>query len=82
MNLWNFFKRKKKTKSGICFSKEKSKEELVKNFLEINADKIETITTETGEELTGNTSKFFLYLKDFFFGKGIWHLFCILKKYN
>ena len=64
MNLWNFFKRKKKTKSGICFSKEKSKEELVKNFLEINADKIETITTETGEELTGNTSKFFLYLKD------------------
>ena len=64
MNLWNFFKRNKKTKSGICFSKEKSKEELVKNFLEINADKIETITTETGEELTGNTSKFFLYLKD------------------
>ena len=64
MNLWNFFKRKKKTKSGICFSKEKSKEELVKNFLEINADKIEIVTTENGEELTGNTRKFFLYLKD------------------
>ena len=64
MNLWNFFKRKKKTKSGICFSKEKSIEELLKNFLETNADKIETVTTENGEKLTENTKKFFLELKD------------------
>lgn len=64
MNLWNFFKRKKKTKSGICFSKEKSIEELLKNFLETNADKIETVMTENGEKLTENTKKFFLELKD------------------
>ena len=64
MSLWNFFKRKRKTKSGICFSKEKSIEELLKNFLEINADKIEIVTTENGEKLTENTKKFFLELKD------------------
>ena len=64
MSLRNFFKRKRKTKSGICFSKEKSIEELLKNFLETNADKIETVTTENGEKLTESTKKFFLKLKD------------------
>ena len=64
MNLWNFFKKRKKTKSGICFSKEKSVKELLKSFLETNADIIETVTTEIGEELTENTKKFFLSLKD------------------
>ena len=64
MNLWNFFKRKKKTKLGICFSKEKSIEGLLKSFLEVNADKIKTVTTENGESLTEHTRKFFLDLKD------------------
>ena len=64
MSLWNFFKRKKKTTSGICFSKDKSVEELLKNFLEAHADRIEIVTTENGDKLTENTKKFFLDLKD------------------
>ena len=48
MDLWNLFKRKKKIKTGICFSNEKSVEELLKNFLETYADKINTVTLENG----------------------------------
>ena len=44
MDLWNLFKRKKKIKTGICFSNEKSVEELLKNFLETYADKINTVS--------------------------------------
>ena len=64
MDLWNLFKRKKKIKTGICFSNEKSVEELLKNFLETYADKINTVTLENGEKLTEKTKKFYLELKN------------------
>lgn len=45
MELLNLFKRKK-IKSGVCFSNQKSVEELKKNFLETYADRINTVTVE------------------------------------
>ena len=35
MDLWNLFKRKKKIKTGICFSNEKSVEELLKKLIQL-----------------------------------------------
>ena len=59
MDLWNLFK-KKKIKSGVCFSNQKSAEELKKNFLETYADRINTVTVENGEKLTEKTKDFIL----------------------
>lgn len=64
MDLWKLFKRKKKIKTGICFSAEKSVEELLKNFLETYADRIDTVIVENGEKLTKDTKKFYLELKN------------------
>lgn len=63
MGLWNFFKKKKKVQSGVCFSNEKSSIELVKNFLETYADEISTVTTEDGDKLTEKTRKFYFMLE-------------------
>ena len=47
MDLWNLFKRKKKIKTGICFSNEKSVEELLKIFLEkLNPESFKNINEE------------------------------------
>ena len=64
MGLWNFFKKKKKVQSGVCFSNEKSSTELVKNFLEAYSDEINTVSTENEEKLTEKTRKFYLELDD------------------
>ena len=64
MGLWNFFKKKKKVQSGVCFSNEKSSTELVKNFLEDYSDEINTVSTENEEKLTEKTRKFYLELND------------------
>ena len=64
MGLWNFFKKKKKVQSGVCFSNEKSSTELVKNFLEAYSDEINTVSTENEEKLTEKTRKFYLELED------------------
>ena len=64
MGLWNFFKKKKKVQSGVCFSNEKSSTELVKNFLEVYSDEINTVSTENEEKLTEKTRKFYLELDD------------------
>lgn len=64
MGLWNFFKKKKKVQSGVCFSNEKSSTELVKNFLEAYSDEINTVSTENEEKLTEKTRKFYLELAD------------------
>ena len=64
MGLWNFFKKKKKVQSGVCFSNEKSSTELVKNFLEAYSDEINTVSTENEEKLTEKTRKFYLELND------------------
>ena len=64
MGLWNFFKKKKKVQSGVCFSNEKSSIELVKNFLEAYSDEINTVSTENEEKLTEKTRKFYLELED------------------
>ena len=63
MGLWNFFKKKKKVQSGVCFSNEKSSIELVKNFLETYADEIITVSTEDGNKLTEKTRKFYFMLE-------------------
>lgn len=44
----------------MCFSNQKSVEELKKNFLEIYADRINTVTVENGEKLTEKTKDFIL----------------------
>ena len=62
MGLWNFFKKKKKVQSGVCFSNEKSSTELVKNFLEAYSDEINTVSTENEEKLTEKTRKFYFEL--------------------
>ena len=64
MGLWNFFKKKKKVQSGVCFSNEKSSTELVKNFLEAYSDEINAVSTENEEKLTEKTRKFYLELDD------------------
>lgn len=64
MGLWNFFKKRKKVQSGVCFSNEKSSTELVKNFLEAYSDEINTVSTENEEKLTEKTRKFYLELND------------------
>ena len=64
MGLWNFFKKKKKVQSGVCFSNEKSSIELVKSFLETYADEISTVSTEDGNKLSEKTRKFYLELDD------------------
>ena len=64
MGLWNFFKKKKKVQSGVCFSNEKSSTELVKNFLEAYSDEINTVSIENEEKLTEKTRKFYLELED------------------
>lgn len=64
MGLWNFFKKRKKVQSGVCFSNEKSSTELVKNFLEAYSDEINTVSTENEEKLTEKTRKFYLELDD------------------
>ena len=60
MNLLNLFKKKKKIKSEVYFSNQKSVEELKKNFLETYADRINTVTVENGEKLTEKTKDFIL----------------------
>lgn len=60
MNLLNLFKKKKKIKSGVCFSNQKSVEELKKNFLETYTDRINAVTVENGEKLTEKTKDFIL----------------------
>ena len=64
MGLWNFFKKKKKVQSGVCFSNEKSATELVKSFLEAYADEISKVSTDNEEKLTEKTRKFYLELND------------------
>ena len=64
MGLWNFFKKKKKVQSGVCFSNEKSSIELVKSFLEAYADEISKVSTDNEEKLTEKTRKFYLELND------------------
>ena len=64
MGLWNFFKKKKKVQSGVCFSNEKSAIELVKSFLEAYADEISKVSTDNEEKLTEKTRKFYLELND------------------
>ena len=64
MGLWNFFKKKKKVQSGVCFSNEKSATELVKSFLEVYADEISKVSTDNEEKLTEKTRKFYLELND------------------
>ena len=64
MGLWNFFKKKKKVQSGVCFSNEKSATELVKSFLEAYADEISKVSTDNEEKLTEKTRKFYLELHD------------------
>jgi len=64
MGLWNFFKKKKKVQSGVCFSNEKSSIELVKSFLETYADEISTVSTEDGNKLSEKTRKFYFELND------------------
>ena len=54
MELLNLFKK------GVCFSNQKSVEELKKNFLETYADRINTVTVENGEKLTEKTKDFIL----------------------
>lgn len=64
MGVLDFFKKKRKEKLIICFSKDKTEEELLKNFFEAYADKIKSVTNETDKEITSKTKKFFLFLKN------------------
>lgn len=64
MGVLDFFKKKRKEKLIICFSKDKTEEELLKNFFEAYADKIKSVTNETDKEITSKTKKFFLVLKN------------------
>ena len=51
MGVLDFFKKKRKEKLIICFSKDKTEEELLKNFFEAYADKIKSVTNETDKEI-------------------------------
>lgn len=64
MGVLDFFKKKRKEKLIICFSKDKTEEELLKNFFEAYADKIKSVTNEIDKEITSKTKKFFLVLKN------------------
>lgn len=64
MGVLDFFKKKRKEKLIICFSKDKTEEELLKNFFEAYADKIKSVTNENDKEITSKTKKFFLVLKN------------------
>ena len=61
MGVLDFFKKKRKEKLIICFSKDKTEEELLKNFFEAYADKIKSVTNETDKEII-NISTFVAFV--------------------
>ena len=63
MGVLEFFRKKRKEKLIICFSKDKTEEKILKNFFEAYADKIKSVTNEADKEITSKTKKFFLVLK-------------------
>lgn len=64
MGVLEFFRKKRKEKLIICFSKDKTEEKILKNFFEAYADKIKSVTNEADKEITSKTKKFFLVLKN------------------
>lgn len=64
MGVLEFFRKKRKEKLIICFSKDKTEEKLLRNFFEAYADKIKSVTNEADKEITSKTKKFFLVLKN------------------
>ena len=64
MGVLKFFRKKRKEKLIICFSKDKTEEKILKNFFEAYADKIKSVTNEADKEITSKTKKFFLVLKN------------------
>lgn len=64
MGVLEFFRKKRKEKLIICFSKDKMEEKILKNFFEAYADKIKSVTNEADKEITSKTKKFFLVLKN------------------
>ena len=62
--MLEFFRKKRKEKLIICFSKDKMEEKILKNFFEAYADKIKSVTNEADKEITSKTKKFFLVLKN------------------
>ena len=62
--MLEFFRKKRKEKLIICFSKDKTEEKILKNFFEAYADKIKSVTNEADKEITSKTKKFFLVLKN------------------
>lgn len=64
MGVLEFFRKKRKEKLIICFSKDKTEEKLLRNFFEAYADKIKSVTNEANKEITSKTKKFFLVLKN------------------
>ena len=64
MGVLKFFRKKRKERLIICFSKDKTEEKILKNFFEAYADKIKSVTNEADKEITSKTKKFFLVLKN------------------
>ena len=64
MGVLEFFRKKRKERLIICFSKDKTEEKILKNFFEAYADKIKSVTNEADKEITSKTKKFFLVLKN------------------
>lgn len=64
VGVLEFFRKKRKEKLIICFSKDKTEEKILKNFFEAYADKIKSVTNEADKEITSKTKKFFLVLKN------------------
>ena len=64
MGVLEFFRKKRKEKLIICFSKDKTEEKILKNFFEAYADKIKSVTNEADKEITSKTKKFFFVLKN------------------
>lgn len=64
MGVLEFFRKKRKEKLIICFSKDKTEEKILKNFFEAYTDKIKSVTNEADKEITSKTKKFFLVLKN------------------
>ena len=62
--MLEFFRKKRKERLIICFSKDKTEEKILKNFFEAYADKIKSVTNEADKEITSKTKKFFLVLKN------------------
>jgi hypothetical protein len=64
VGVLEFFRKKRKERLIICFSKDKTEEKILKNFFEAYADKIKSVTNEADKEITSKTKKFFLVLKN------------------